>query len=388
MFACSPISSRRVQRSLLALGAGLACTLLPACSMFSSSSSAPEPKALPANPAQVGAQLAWRVQAGALGSTTGAQVQHGQLLVSNAAGDVSIFDAQGRLVGRTAFGQTLITTPGFDGTRLAAVTQNNDLLVFAAGKQLWRQHLPAQSYTAPVVAGERVFVLLADRSVLAFDGDSGAKLWHAQRSSSQEDALNLNQAGVLLPVGDTLVAGLGRFLQGLEPNSGNLRWSKTVANPRSTNAVERLADLVAPAYRDGSVVCARAYQVGVACIDTLSQDLQWAKPSAGAVGLGGNAQAVFGSDSDGRVRAWSRERGLPLWVNDQLLLRHLSNPVAWGKYAVLGDAQGRVYFFNAADGALQEYQSTDGAAVQNTLLFAGQLVTVSRAGGVFAWRLP
>ena len=34
-----------------------------------------------------------------------------------------------------------------------------EILVFAAGKQLWRKRLPAQSYTAPVVAGERVFVI-------------------------------------------------------------------------------------------------------------------------------------------------------------------------------------------------------------------------------------
>lgn len=380
-----------LRRSVVLATAALLLAGLPACSMLGlGGSNAPEPQALPANPAQVGAISAWRTNVGALGETTGAQVQQGQLLISNAAGEVLALNAKGEILSRNAFNQPLLTAPGFDGTRVAAVTQNSELMVLAAGKVLWRQRLPAQSYTAPVVAGGRVFVLLADRSIMAFDGDTGGKLWQVLRSTSgqAQEALSLRQAGVLLPVGDTLVAGVGHFLQGLNPDNGRPVWSKAVANPRSTNDVERLSDLVAPAYRDGSTVCARSYQVGLACVNTQNTELLWGKPNQGQTGLGGNAQAVFSSDSDGRVRAWSRERGLPLWVNEQFLLRHLSNPTAIGSHVALGDAQGRMYFLQAADGSLQEYQNTDGAAVQNTLLFAGQLVSISRAGGVFAWRLP
>jgi hypothetical protein len=46
-----------------------------------------------------------------------------------------------------------------------------------------------------------------------------------------------------------------------------------------------------------------------------------------------------------------------------------------------------VYFLNAANGALQEYQSGDGAAIQNTLVYGGHIITLSRAGGLMAWRL-
>ena len=225
----SLFSSARLQCAARVAIASLACTLLPACStlesVFGSGSKAPEAQALPANPAQLGAQIAWRANAGAQNSTTGAAVQQGQLLVSNAAGEVLAFNPHGQIISRSSFGAPLISAPGFDGTRLAAVTQNNDLLVFAAGKELWRKRLPAQSYTAPVVAGERVFVLLADRTVIALDGDTGGKLWQLQRSGSQQEALNLQQAGVLLPLGDTLVAGISHNLQGIDPDNGRLLWS-------------------------------------------------------------------------------------------------------------------------------------------------------------------
>jgi outer membrane protein assembly factor BamB len=75
---------------------------------------------------------------------------------------------------------------------------------------LWRHRRP-RSYTAPLVAGGRVFVLGADRSLTALDGGNGAKLWSLQRPA---EPLVLRQAGVLLPVGNTLVAGLaGRLVE-------------------------------------------------------------------------------------------------------------------------------------------------------------------------------
>ena len=60
---------------------------------------------------------------------------------------------------------------------------------------------PAQAYTAPLVAGERVFVLAADRSLAAYDAATGQRLWRQQR---QGEPLVLRQPGVLMAVGDTL----------------------------------------------------------------------------------------------------------------------------------------------------------------------------------------
>ena len=52
--------------------------------------------------------------------------------------------------------------------RFAVITQNNDVVAIEAGQVLWRKRLAAQSSnTPPLVAGARVFVLTADRTVWA-----------------------------------------------------------------------------------------------------------------------------------------------------------------------------------------------------------------------------
>ena len=91
-----------------------------------------------------------------------------------------------------------------------------------------------------------LFRSLADRSVLGFDGASGRLLWTQQRPG---DPLVLKHAGVLMAVGDTLVAGLSGRLVGLNPTTGALRWDAPIATPRGTNDLERLVDVVGPVSR-------------------------------------------------------------------------------------------------------------------------------------------
>ncbi|MGL1724219.1 outer membrane protein assembly factor BamB family protein, partial [Vibrio parahaemolyticus] len=47
--------------------------------------------------------------------------------------------------------------------------------------------------------------------------------------------------------------GQGPRLAGVDPLQGSLRWEASVATPRGTNEVERLADLVGPAVRQGEL---------------------------------------------------------------------------------------------------------------------------------------
>ncbi len=187
------------------------------------------------------------------------------MAVGASDGSVAAFDAtSGREQWRGNAGAPLAAGVGFDGSTAAVVTRNNDLVAFVGGKEVWRQKLGALSYTPPLVAGARVFVLGGDRSVTAFDGGTGRRLWGQQRTG---EPLVLRQSGVLMAVGDTLVVGQGGRLVGMNPLNGTSRWEAPIATARGINDVERLVDLVGRVSRVGDVVCARAFQAAVGCVD-------------------------------------------------------------------------------------------------------------------------
>jgi outer membrane protein assembly factor BamB len=345
----------------------------------------PKPAELQPNPATLGIRPAWNNRVGEVAFPLAVNVTGSQLAVASSDGTVAVLDAAtGRDVWRASVGTPIAAGVGSDGSVAAVVTNQNELVALSGGKVLWREKLPAQAYTAPLVAGNRVFVLAADRSVSAFDGQSGRRLW--SQSARQSEPLVLRQAGVLLAVGDTLVAGQSGRLAGLNPLNGSVRWEAPIATPRGTNDVERLVDLVGRVSRVGPSVCARAFQASVGCVDTGRGTVAWTKSANGAEGVSGDERTVIGTESDGRVVAWRRDNGERLWVHDKLLYRGLTAPLVVGSSVAIGDGTGLLHVLSRDDGALRNRLTTDGSAVAAAPVVAGTtMVVVTRAGGVFAF---
>jgi outer membrane assembly lipoprotein YfgL len=287
-------------------------------------------------------------------------------------------------VWRARLNTALSAGVGSDGRFAAVVSKENDLIVVEAGKTVWRQRLGAATLTAPLVAGARVFVLSADRTVTAFDAATGRRLWQQARSG---EALVLGQAGLLTAVGDTLVVGLGGRLVGMNPQSGASRWESLVASGRGTNEVERLADLVAGFSREGNQLCVRAFQHAIACVDAANGRTLWAKTANGGAGVAGDVAAVFSAEGDGRILALSRKDGERLWLSERLRFRQLSTPLSLGRSVVFGDDAGNLHFLAKDDGAPLNRVATDESGVAVAPVLSGQtLIVVTRKGVVRAFR--
>ena len=328
---------------------------------------------------------AWSAQVGESTDSMQSLLAGGHLFVATSSGTVAAINPDtGRDLWRFQLGKPLDAGIGADGQTAAVITRENELLTVVDGKERWRIRLPARSFTAPLVAGGRVFVLLADRSVSAFDGATGARLWTQTRPG---EPLVLEQGGVLLAVGDTLVAGLSSRLTGLDPLNGRVRWSAPVANSRGTNEVERLNDLVGTVSRLGNSVCTRAFSAAVACVDADNGAVVWSKPAQGATGVGGDDRLVFGTESDGKVQAWQRADGAAAWTVDRLKFRQLSAPLAVGRVVFVGDSEGWVHVLSREDGSDMARLSTDGSGIVGAPIVAGQVLVVqTRKGGLFAWK--
>jgi len=355
---------------------------LVACS---SAPSKPKPAELPPGVDLLGVRQVWVSKIAEVSLPLDVRVVDQRVAVAASNGTVAVLDASnGADVWRLSLGNPLSAGVGYDGQRAAVITLGNEVVALEGGREIWRQRLNAVSLTAPLVAGGRVFVLGADRTVSAFDGQSGRRLWQQQRTG---EALVLRQAGVLLAVGDTLVVGLSGKLVGLNPLNGSVRWEAAIASPRGVNDIERLVDLVAGVSREGSVICTRAFQAAVGCVDAARGTVLWTKPATGATGVRGDREFIFGAEADGTVVAWRRADGERAWAQEVLRYRHLGAPLAAGRSVVVGDGTGLVHFLSREDGSPMARVSTDGTAIVAAPVLAGNtLVVVTRGGGVFGFR--
>lgn len=359
-------------------------TLVLFLSACSSAPEQPKPFPLPPVSGHLKVQSTWKSQVGPVQPYL-LPSAHGQMVaLASSQGQMALIDAaNGRDVWRLNLNTPIQAGVGGDGRRFAVVTQANELVVVQGGQVLWRLTLPALSYTPPLVAGDRVFVMTGDRAVTAFDADTGQRLWFQQRPS---DPLLLRQAGLLLPMGDNLLVGWGGRLASLNPMTGAVRWETLIGVTRGTNEVERLVDLVAGASRQSDSLCVRSFQTAVACLDGLSGKLAWSRPAQGHQGLEGFQNVLLGVESDGKVLAWQRDSGAPLWSQESLRFRGLSMPSFWSGTWVVGDQEGWLHFLSRQDGKPVHRVATDGSGIMGKPLVVGQqLIVVTRNGNIFGF---
>jgi outer membrane assembly lipoprotein YfgL len=345
----------------------------------------PQPAELQPVVALVQARQSWSARIGPVNFPLDVGVAGSTVSVASDDGTVALLDAQtGRDIWRLALKTPVTAGVGSDGKLLAVVTKANEVVAMQAGQELWRQRLTAQAFTAPFVAGERVFVLAADRSVNAFDGQTGRKLWTQQRPA---EPLVLRQSGVMLGIGDTLVVGLAGRLVGMNSSNGSILWEAPVATPRGINDVERLVDLVGRVSRIGDSICVRAFQASIGCVNAARGSLLWAKPANGVQGIHGDDRLLFGTEADGTVMAWRRTDGERVWSSDRLRYRGLTAPLVAGRSVVMGDATGFIHLLSREDGSLLNRLTTDGSAISAAPVLAGNtLVAVTRNGGIYGFQ--
>lgn len=362
----------------------MVAALLAACG-----SDKPKPTPLEAITPQIAGQQVWsaRVDGGLPFVLMPGVAKSGTDVFVVAGGDGSVLslDARdGREQWRGQVGTRLSAGVGSDGRYAAVVTRDNELVVLDRGTTVWRTRLGSLVSTAPLVAGERVFVMGVDRAVHAYDVLDGRYLWSLKRGG---DLLTLAQPGVVATFKDTLLVGQGHRLTGVDPLRGTVRWEVALANPRGTNEVERVADLVGPAIRAGDMVCARAFQSAVGCADAQRGVALWTKNAGGAHAAGGDAELVAAADASGRITAWRATTGDLAWSAEQLLHRDLSGLLVIGRTVVVGDLEGQVHFLDRANGKTLLRLPTDGSPVIGAPVAAGTTILVAtKKGGLFAFR--
>jgi outer membrane protein assembly factor BamB len=375
-----PFFRQSIFKSIALMGV---CLLVAACS----GPSRPKPEFISAVNVLQDIRLKWTADVGAIDYPMLLTVQSNRVAIANAKGQVSLLDTQtGKDLWRVALNTQVSAGVGTDGQQVALVTRDNQLIALRDGQVMWRQTLPAQSFTAPLVAGARVFVLTAERVVMAFDGASGRPLWTQQRTG---EPLVLKQAGVLMAFKNTLLVGLSGRLLALNPDTGAVRWENAVATPRGINDMERLVDMVAPATRAGDVVCVRAFQSQVGCVNAEKGQLMWSRAAPGERGISGNDNLMVSILSNGVVQAWNRANGERLWETERLKYRVLSAPLVTPRGILVADSGGFMYLLSLADGELLNRVKLAGDELAASPLAADHVVvTVTKEGRVSGYELP
>lgn len=362
-----------------------ALTALAVATLAACGSTKPKPAPLESLKPEARLSAVWSHRVGSVSNVLTLAVSQGTVTTASTDGAIVALDlATGAQRWRAQTKDDLAAAVGSDGRHAAVVTSNNELQVFDQGKWLWTERLPGRVITAPLVAGERVFVQAVDRSVRAYDALDGRWLWQYQRAGGEP--LALATSGAITAFRDTLLVGQGARLVGLDPLKGSVRFELNVGTPRGTNEVERLADLVGPIARIDEGACVRAFQLSVACLELNRGGLRWSRPQAGTQAVAAGDKLVVGADGADRLTAWKTENGEVLWRSDRFTHRRLSAPAILGDRVAVVDGEGYLHLLSATDGRTLARLELDSAAAAAPVVVDQLLLVATRKGTLYALR--
>lgn len=347
------------------------------CSMFSSSDTRNDPAELTPISATVNAGIVWRATVGSGTSYGFAPAIVGDAVyAASSDGHVARINANdGSVAWNKQVTKSLAAGVGSDGNTVAVVTPEGEVIALNGnGEEKWRAQATSEVGIVPWVGSGVVVVRSGDYRVQAFNAENGERIWNVQRPGP---ALALRAPARMSEVQKLILSGMpGGRLLAIEPGSGAVIWEGIVAVPRGASDLERVNDVVGIPIVQGDLLCAVAYQGRVTCFNVKEGGRTvWANTISSIVGMGADTQRLYIPDNRDKLVSYTLEKGDPVWSQDALRNRRVTEPASTGSYVVLGDFEGYVHILSAGTGEFAGRVNVGGGAMQApTQVIAGGVI--------------
>lgn len=310
----------------------------------------------------------------------------GFVYAASGNGDIAKVDAlKGKQVWKINAGEPLTGGVGLGNQLVLVGTPKGYVLAYDLdGKLLWKSKVSSEVLSAPQVEQDVVVVRCGDSRIFGLNAKDGARKWIYERATP---TLTLrSSAGVTISDGAVYAGFAGGKLVALKADDGKILWEASVALPKGTTELERIADITSLPVVDGPLVYAVAYQGRVAAVERATGRVTWTRDISSYTGLGAEEARVYVSHSTGAVFSLDYSSGRTFWRQPDLKNRQLSAPLPMGGVVAVGDVEGYVHFMDRDEGNFVARLQTEKSPVmpQPVALGTNGFLVQTRKGGLFA----
>ncbi|MEM6161853.1 outer membrane protein assembly factor BamB [Erwinia sp. P6884] len=247
------------------------------------------------------------------------------------------------------------------------------------GSIAWQTKAAGEVLSRPVVSDGLVLVHTSNGMLQGLDQNSGAIKW-----SVNLDVPALSLRGESAPAtafGAAIVGGDNGRVSAVIMNQGQIIWQQRISQPTGATEIDRLADVDMTPIVDNGVVYALAYNGNLSALDLRSGQILWKREIGSVKDMVVDAGRIYLVDQDDRVIALSTEGGVTIWRQSDLLHRILTSPVLYNGYLVVGDSEGYLHWINTTDGRFVAQQEVDSSGFQTEPVVASDKLLIQAKGG-------
>lgn len=286
---------------------------------------------------------------------------------------------EGGLQSSVGVGEGLVVVAGRSGAVFAVSAEN--------GEARWEAQASAEVLAAPLVANGVVVVRSQDGRVVGLNAADGRERWRFERAIP-----TLSSRGASAPAiagGLVLIGNDDGTVVALRPDDGIPVWEALVAEPEGRSELERLVDIDADLAVGANALYATSVHGVTAAISIANGQVGWTRDNGGANALAITANGVLLAENGGTLWSLDRSSGAALWRQEGLVRRQPSGVAVAGSYAVVGDLEGYLHWFDPSNGEFRARVRVGGARILATpvVTATGVVIAVSDEGRLAAFRV-
>ena len=313
-------------------------------------------------------------------------IDNGYIYAAGSKGEVlKLSAASGKQEWRVNLGEAITGGVGIGANLVLIGTKSGYVVAYDFnGKMLWKAKVSSQVLSAPKVDFGVVVVRCGDSRIYGLNAVDGSRKWIYERATPP---LSLkSSAGVVLDGGAAYAGFAGGKLISLRVEDGKVLWEVSVAQPKGTTEIERIADITSLPVVDGSLVYAVAYQGKVAAVDRATGRIAWSRDISSYTGLNAEDARVFVSHAASSVYALDFSTGKTYWRQGDLRQRRITAPLPMGNVIAIGDVEGYVHLLNREDGVFVGRLQIEEAPIMPQMVALGSstIIAQTRKGGIYA----
>ena len=292
------------------------------------------------------------------------------------------YDTKGE--GFFAKGLPLSAGPGVGEGHVAVGSANGDIIVLDAsdGSLVWQNQVTAELLAAPVIDSGKVMFRSGDGRLLTYSLANGNPQWDAVREMPLLSLRGQSQPAV--KDGNVFVAWDSGKVASIAMANGAMNWETTIGTPTGASEVQQLADIDGDVVVFGAEIYVAGHNTNVAALAIESGEILWREDLSAVRGPAVSYGSVIVADIDSVLRGFDRLTGTSLWTQDVIRARSITAPEIWNDFAVVGDFEGYLHFFDRSTGEMLARIRHDGEPLQARPLAVGNLLVVMSADGEIA----
>lgn len=368
----------------------LAMLALVGCTQMEQRSDLPDKKALVAIDAPLTINKKWLSDTG--NGTDSKDVKlllvqnNKKLYVVDACGDLTVInETTGEKIWELSLKVPVSSGPAVAEDKLVVATSNGKVVAvdLVQHKVVWISNATSEILATPKIADDVVYIHTMDGGLSALSMLDGRQLW---RFTHNLPPLMLRRSSSPVLQNDLLVAGFanGKLL-GMNKNDGVVIWSQEISRPQGTTDLQRMIDISAdPLIKDDKVYSA-SYQGNIAALSINNGNIIWERDVPSYAGFIIDKNLLYVPSTNGSIVALDIHGGTTYWVQTELEGRLLSKPALMGKYLVIADDDGNIYWLDKATGKIVGRYELDKEGVEATPVVNNNTVYIlGRSGALIA----